>query len=178
MKKIARLFIVSLVVMVLASASYGAEYVVKPGDTLAKVARVTNHKLLDLIQMNCINNRDIILAGQKLTYVSEDDKLRARVWAERRRSELNPSDGNYRYFGWVLEDLQTNRLRYSINEPSGTHYSLILDFAKAQGEICRIMWRSKETALEGHGEWMSKKFASEGMNANTRPEISAWLECR
>ena len=172
MKRIISLVVVSLVVVAFAAVSYAAEYVVKKGDNLTKVAKLTEHKIPDLIQMNLINHQDLIYAGQKLTYLSEYDKLRAKMWSERRRTELDPSDKNYEFFGWVLEDLKKNHLRYSINEPSGTHYSLILDFAKANGRVCRV-----SRSLKSKGEWVTEQAAFERLDS-WRTEAFTSIECR
>jgi LysM repeat protein len=176
MKKIG-FFIILLAMVSFATESIGAIRIVRKGDTLTELSRLTGYKVSELALMSEIKNPGRIYVGQKITFVSADDRLRAKVWAEKRRLELSPSDKNYAHFGWVLDDLKKNHLRFSINEYSGTHFSSILCLAKAQGKICRVSWKSNITAFEGHGDWSDEKTANIWANRRS-PDISNWVECR
>jgi hypothetical protein len=178
MKKIIVLCVVCFL-FAFAPAVFGAEYVVKSGDTLTKVAKLTGHKVSDLVLMNSIRNCKVIHLGEKITYVSADDKLRAKVWAEKRRAEFTPSDPNYEFLGLVLEDLEKNRISYLTGDKPGTFYFSILYYSKEQGKICRVAWKSFHTPCKGHGEWTTEKSATDWVaEGNRRADVKHWLECR
>jgi len=178
MKKITALCVACLL-FVFAPAVFGAEYVVKKGDSLIKISEMTGHKMHDIILMNSIRNCNVIHSGEKITYVSADDKLRAKVWAEKRRAEFAPSDPNYEFLGLVLEDLEKNRISYFTGDKSGTFYFSILYYSKEQGKICRVSWKSTRTPQKGHGEWTTEELATAWVGEGNRgADVKHWLECR
>ena len=126
-------YALSILVLLFVSASFAiaSEYIVRPGDNLTKITKKVGHSLRDLIGLNEICNPDLIYPEKKILYVSREDLEKAKLWAEKRQRELAHSDENYEYFGWVLEDIRSGNIRYSINAPSGTHASSILVFSQA-----------------------------------------------
>jgi len=121
-----------------ASASVAAEHTVKENETLTRIALQTGHSVRQLTLMNGqIKQPDRIVVGQKITYFDADDIADAISWCRMRINELPASDRNAEYFRSNMEDLSKNNVRYSINEPSGTHFSLILIYAQA--------WRARNS---------------------------------
>lgn len=55
----------------------------------------------------------------------------AAAWCKLRISELPPGDGNRTVFEQSLRDIKNRNVRWSIDDPSGIHYTLMVDFAKA-----------------------------------------------
>jgi hypothetical protein len=55
----------------------------------------------------------------------------ASSWCEKRISELPPGDQNRAFFERSLEDIENRNIRWSIETPTGLHYSLLADFAEA-----------------------------------------------
>ncbi len=131
--------LVAVFVMLIAFPAFSAVHVIQRGETLLGIARLTGHTVNQLMLMNNLKNPDFIMAGRKIVYISTADRLKAKLWCERRRRELPPTNRNFEFFGWVIEDLQTNHLRYSIDEPSGTYYGLVLDFAGAEERIKKFL---------------------------------------
>ncbi|CAN5685493.1 hypothetical protein BH11PAT2_BH11PAT2_03970 [soil metagenome] len=115
----------------LASAASAAEYTVKPGDTLTRIAIRTSHTVRQLSLMSGIRQTDHIKVGQKITYFDENDIVDAIKWCERRIRELPADDQNAIFFAYTADDLMKGHVRYSIDEPNGTHFSNILVFAQA-----------------------------------------------
>jgi hypothetical protein len=179
MKKIIRLCVIACFMLTFAPAVFGAEYVVKSGDTLSKVAKLTRHKVTELVLMNSIRNCKVIHPGERITYISADDKLRAKVWVEKRRTEFTTSDPNYEFLSLTLEDLEKNRISYFTGDKPGTFYFSILYYSKEQGKICRVAWKSTHTPHAGYGEWMTKEAATAWVaEGNRRADAKHWLECR
>jgi murein DD-endopeptidase MepM/ murein hydrolase activator NlpD len=122
----------------LASTSSATEHTVKKNETLTRIALHTGHSVRQLTLMNeQIKQPDRIMIGQKITYFDADDIADAISWCRMRINELPASDRNAEYFRSNMEDLSKNNVRYSINEPSGTHFSLILIYAQA--------WRARSS---------------------------------
>lgn len=114
-----------------ATPSAAAEYAVKSGDTLTRISRETGFTVYQLALMNELPNPNRIRAGQRITYISDSDVADAIKWCEQRLRELPASDQNAVHFAYTVRDLQQRRLRYSIMEPDGTHFTSVLVFAAA-----------------------------------------------
>ena len=131
MKKFSVVLILCCAATFFCSVASAAEYVVKKGDCLSMVAVKVNHSVCDLVSLSEIKDSDLIFPGQKILFVTENDLKNAKAWAEKRKKELSPSDDNYRYFERAIEDITVANVRYSINQPSGTHASFILACSNA-----------------------------------------------
>lgn len=134
MKKILTALVAMVALLLFCASVFGAKYVVKKNDTLSEIAEKINYgvkRVKDLASLNSIRNPDLIFPGQKIFYVTKRDLVNAKAWAKKRRSELRPSDPNYKYFGLVIEDIERGEIRFSVVKEGGTHASLILVFASA-----------------------------------------------
>ena len=125
-------FVVVLIVFLVSfNTVFAAEYTVKWGDTLSELGMKLNHAIEELVMMNDIQDSDIIRVGQQLVYVSEQDKEWATNWCYKRTKDLRPSDENHQYFAHAIKEIKYDRIRYSIYEPSGLHFEVLLYFADA-----------------------------------------------
>ena len=142
MKKISALFFFLLIVGMVGMVQ-AAEYRVRKGDSLTKIARFTGHTVSELVAMNKIENPNLIMTGRRIVFLSKDDLLAAKQWSQKRMKELMKrirltvlDEGNYRFFESAVQDIDSVNTRYSPDEPNGIHYSIILSFANA--------WRSHQ----------------------------------
>lgn len=143
MKKISTLVLFVLILIITVSAVQAEEYVVCRGETLASIAKYTHHTVPQLIAMNPFKNPNLILPGDKIVFLSEYDLRAAKLWSQKRMKAIGyevPEEGpdrngkwknDYFYFAQVVRDIDSLNIRYSINEPSGILYSIILRFADA-----------------------------------------------
>jgi len=120
-----------VITMLLVGTAMGEKYTVKLGDNLTKISKLTGYTIKQLVEMNEIKNPDHILIGQKIVFLNQEDFESARFWCEKRIKELPWGDLNYDFFVRAIEDIKNNHIRYSIDEYTGLHFSLILVFAKA-----------------------------------------------
>ena len=131
-----RIFGVVVIFFLIATLFIGttmaAEYNVERGDNLTKISKLTGHTIGQLVQMNNLENPNLIIIGQKITFISQKDIEDCRSWCVKRLEELFPvPDPNCVFFLNAYEDMNNNNIRYSINDPHGLHFSLVLVFAKA-----------------------------------------------
>jgi len=132
------------------SSVWTAEYEVRKGNTLTKIAELTNHTVSELIRMNKIKNPDLIMVEQKIIFIGKEDLDAAKLWCQRQvesqkllRIKLGELGSiltkqqmeNRKFFEGTIQDIDDLKIRHSLNESSGTHYSIILSFADA--------WRSR-----------------------------------
>ncbi len=130
--------VVFIVLLLFIFQAEGAEYVVKRGDTLTKIARTTKHSILELMIMNKINLGDIdsIKVGQKVIFISLQDEVRASCWCFLQIAFLEANlkkpdiSENYKYYKKACDDIEKRRFRYSDGE-SGIDFNRALNYAKA-----------------------------------------------
>jgi len=63
-----------------ANPVYPAEYIVKKGDTLTRVAEITGHTTEQLIAMNNLESDKPLVVGQRIIFVSKEDVANAMLW--------------------------------------------------------------------------------------------------
>lgn len=140
--------ILCLVLFSAVSTVNAEEYIVRQGDNLTRISELTGHSVCELTQMNNIENSDSIFIGQKITYISEDDIENAGIWCEQQivlLEKLLRGTGHVnglfderelkrelRHYRIVWKGIKAQNFRYSINEPSGIYFDLILIFAEVQ----------------------------------------------
>ncbi len=127
MKKV--LFITTAIIFLFSTLdAVAAEYVAKRGECLGVIAENTRHTVTQLALMNYIANPDFIRTGQKIVFISNENKKKARAWAEKRLQELDPASSAYKCFFQTIENLDKNKIAYVADE-SGAYYEEILIFA-------------------------------------------------
>lgn len=134
MRIIVKLIFAAVLICGLPSISLAAEHTVKRGETLTQIGKVTGFTVSRLAQMNGLTNPDRLQIDQRISYFDATDIAHAILWCEQRQRELSASDPNAIHFGYAKDDLQKGHVRYSIDEPTGTHFTSIFVYAEA--------WRS------------------------------------
>lgn len=100
MRKVSGAFFMAMVLIVSISFSWGAEYVVKKRDNLTKIEKVTGCSTKDLVAMNEIKNQNRIYVGQKIVYISKEERAyiaEAKKWLGYARESSDNNESNVRY---------------------------------------------------------------------------------
>ena len=123
--------------LLISSSRAGAgEYVAKQGDTWAKVAKATGNTVKQLGLMNKIKDpkdADPVPAGKKLVTLSKDEIETALKWCEKHHKELLHGTGDYSKNFSALNNLKSNRIEYSPDDPVpyGIRFTEVLEYAKS-----------------------------------------------
>jgi hypothetical protein len=133
MKKFVLVLMVVALSAVLTSEANSEIYTVRENDTLTKISGLTGHSVFELMAMNDIVDSDQIQVGQQITFLSQDDMMNAEKWCQRMYLESDAI--NVGFFRDCIEDLLNRDIRYSVAEPKGIHYEVVLAFAKAWEEL-------------------------------------------
>jgi len=147
-----------MAVFLFTAAALPASYVIKPGDCLYKLSPKLGFSVSELCLMNDLNTagNKWIYAGDTLVYLTQQDINDAIYWCDKRMIELPPVDENFRHFQYTKEDLRSGKLRFSIYEPSGTHYTSVLCFAQAWRDFCQTHYSNNRHPELQPGEiWLT-----------------------
>jgi hypothetical protein len=118
---------------VVTTEANSATYIVRNNDTLTKISGLTGHSVFELMAMNDIVDPNLIQVGQQITFLSQDDLMNAEQWCQYMTRQSDAI--NVRFFRESIEDLRNRDIRYSVAEPKGLHYEVVLAFAKAWEEF-------------------------------------------
>lgn len=143
------------------SQSEAAIYVVKEGDTLSKIAKLTGHKVSELMVMNWITEADYIRIGERITYIAKKDAVLASrfcfyIYCRGEREELEILNvakysylldwqGDYWRFSNLHSEILSRKYQYYYGNNLGAHYEMILDFSRAW---LKLSPRAKKTLIK------------------------------
>ena len=118
---IQKILISAIFVFFYINTAQSAEIISQEGDTLESLAEKTDTKAQDLAQMNKLKVDDALHSGQKLIYVSSDDKAKALKCCEEKLKGLNFGEAGYNKLKNSVVCLKENRLCYD-PDPYGNCY--------------------------------------------------------
>lgn len=131
------------------TAANAAYYAIQSGDTLQSVAAKTGRTVNQLHDMNEISDADFIVAGHVLQYISADEEKLA-IYYLKQQQKLLPNAIYRERFGWQLEQLQTDRIAYSIagDVYHNVFFGNVLMFAQDGQKLVNSGYYSYERLIE------------------------------
>lgn len=132
---------------------YGAEYRVRKGDNLTKIAELTGHTVEELVAMNRVKNPDIILVGQKIKFLGEKDIASAVCYSFDKANDW-PNWDNSKWER-ILKTIST-RINYGPDKYDGCHFSDVLEYAKDYRSILfqeRIQFNRNPYKIDSSHSW-------------------------
>lgn len=114
--------------------AFGAEYIVKGGDTIGIIAQKTGQSVENIALLNNIEApKYVVRIGQRIEYISEEDRSLARTWIYDYVMSRPHIGEDYFFFQKLLRDLENNQIQYDeFAKRQSIYASEVLLFAGAQ----------------------------------------------